>query len=166
MSLKFFNNLHTLEIKLSKLEQKLRDTAEQHQHELNLLKRQIVLSKQGAPILDWAIISSYPYIDLSPQQAYEQYMNPNVIYQVLDVTSEDYQSAIEFDNYIKIPFNQLKEKIDEVQFSKGILLVISEDGLNSIRACEMLAKLGVYNCFNVSGGYEYWPENRQTKKSA
>lgn len=166
MDLKFFDNIHALEIKVAKLEQQLQLASEKHQHELNLLKRQIVLSKQGAPILDWAIISSYPYIDLSPQQAYEQYMNPNVIYQVLDVTSDNYHSEVEFDNYIKIPFHQLEEKIDEIKFSKGILLVISEDGLNSIRACEKLAKFGVYNCFNVSGGYEYWPENRQTKKSA
>ena len=42
-------------------------------------------------------------------------------------------------------------------------MIISENGLRSIQACEMLVKKGFFNINNISGGYEFWPGNEKNK---
>jgi rhodanese-related sulfurtransferase len=36
-------------------------------------------------------------------------------------------------------------------------MIISENGLRSIQACELLIKKGFFNINNISGGHEFWP---------
>lgn len=158
MHINFFKHVHSLEIKIKKLEAELSRVKSSSKHQIELLRNQLVLSKQGAPILDWAILKGYNYTDLSPTVAMEYYHNPNVIYQILDVSSQDHTPTHQFDQYCKIPLEEIEERYEELIGIKGMLLVISEEGLRSILACEKLAKHGIFNCFNVSGGYAYLPE--------
>lgn len=166
MHINFFKHLHSLEIRISKLEKELKRQNEESEKQLNITRSQIVLAKQGAPIMDYAVMKGYSYTDLSPINALEIYENPNVIYTVLDVSKEDYSGNRGFDCYLKVPLENLEEKIEEIKKCKGMILIISEEGLRSILACEKLTDLGVYNCFNISGGYEYLPAKNNLKKSA
>lgn len=166
MHMNFFKHIHSLEIKIAKLEQELERVKQSTKKQIELTRNQLVLSKQGAPILDWTILKGYTYTDLSPAMALEYYNNPNIIYKVLDVTKADFRPDHQFDHYVKIPLEELTERYKELEGTKGLLFVISEEGLRSILACEKLANLGLYNCFNISGGYSYFPKEEEQKKSA
>ena len=52
---------------------------------------------------------------------------------------------------------ELYVRFSEIPNKTVPILVISENGLRSIQACEILIKKGFFNINNVSGGYEFWP---------
>jgi hypothetical protein len=166
MHINFFKHLHSLEIRISKLEKELKRQREESEKQLSITRSQIVLAKQGVPIMDYAVMKGYSYTDLSPVNALEIYENPNLIYTVLDVSKEGFVGTRGFDCYLKVPFEKLEEKVEEIKKCKGMVLIISEEGLRSILACEKLTNLGVYNCFNISGGYKYLPVKNKLKESA
>ena len=62
------------------------------------------------------------------------------------------------------PLEELNMRYAEIPNRTTPILVISEVGLRSIKASELLVKKGFYNVNNVSGGYRYWPkESHETQ---
>ena len=106
---KFFKHLHSLEIRISKLEKELELQRKAAEKKINITRSQIVLAKQGAPIMDYVLMKGHSYTDLSPVRALEIYDNPNIIYTVLDVSKMDYTGNRNFDSYLKIPLENLEK---------------------------------------------------------
>ncbi len=76
---------------------------------------------------------------------------------ILDVTKADYSPAARLKGIIKIPLEELASRYAEIQNKTTPILIISECGLRSIKACELLVKKGFFNVNNISGGYKFWP---------
>ena len=55
-----------------------------------------------------------------------------------------------------IPLEELNQRITDIESKKVPILVISEEGVRSIKACELLVRQGFYSVNNISGGYHYW----------
>jgi rhodanese-related sulfurtransferase len=75
----------------------------------------------------------------------------------LDVSSEQFQSKANIQGIMKIPFSQLERRYAEIPSKTIPIMVISEDGLYSILACEILVRKGYFNVNNISGGHQFWP---------
>lgn len=149
--LEFMNQrLSNIERNISKIDEKL-------EYSLSLQKNHLIRVKNGEYIDDNMILMGLPYNDLSPQKAYEIYENPDMDYIILDVTKQDHKSNIKLDGAIKIPLEDLDKRYAEMQNKTTPILIISECGLRSIQACELLVKRGFYNVNNISGGYKFWP---------
>ncbi|MGZ3808970.1 MAG: rhodanese-like domain-containing protein, partial [Bacteriovorax sp.] len=83
---------------------------------------------------------------------------PNIDFFVLDVTQKSFQ-VNRLKEAIHIPLEELHVRFVEIPSKTVPVLVISENGLRSITACELLVKKGFFNINNISGGYEFWPGN-------
>ena len=64
---------------------------------------------------------------------------------------------IQLEGSIRIPLEELATRYSELQSKTTPILIISEKGLRSIQACELLVKKGYFNINNISGGYQFWP---------
>ena len=78
-------------------------------------------------------------------------------YILLDVSEKTYQPPLHLNGVIRIPLEDLNYRFAELQSKTLPLLIISENGLRSIQASELLVKKGFFNINNISGGYEFWP---------
>ena len=163
MSLYLFKEIHQLQTKLDKLTNEFNQYKAQSSKELQITREHFLHSRSGIPLKDWNIKDGSGYIDLTPQQAYEIYQNPNSIYTVVDVSEVQSPENFRFDNLIHCPLDQIESRIDELKSLTGVLLIISENGVRSIIACHKLVKNGLYHSLNISGGYEFWPESSNGK---
>ena len=102
------------------------------------------------------ILMGTPYNDINPKKAYEIWNNPDSDFILLDVTSTEFNSSKRIEGAIHIPFEELPQRYGEIQSKTTPILIISERGLKSIQASELLVKKGFFNINNVSGGYEFW----------
>jgi rhodanese-related sulfurtransferase len=98
-----------------------------------------------------------PYNDLSPQQAYAIYCNDDADYMFLDVSGKDNPQSELIKHTIRIPLEELETRYCDIKTKTSPVMVISERGLRSIKACEFLVTKGFFNMNNVSGGIEFWP---------
>lgn len=119
--------------------------------------------KNGETLSDDYILNGRKYNDLSPEAAYKFFNQKDTHFILLDVSSEEFQSHHEFEESINIPFDELTFRYREIINKATPILIISEDGVKSIRACEFLNSLGYYNVNNISGGHKYWPKENSTK---
>jgi NADPH-dependent 2,4-dienoyl-CoA reductase/sulfur reductase-like enzyme/rhodanese-related sulfurtransferase len=79
--------------------------------------------------------------------------NPNVIF--LDVrTKNECEKLGSIKNSINIPVDELRERIDEIDKSKKII-IICHSGMRSYLAYRMLTSKG-YDCYNLTGGYSLY----------
>ena len=147
-----------LESQIVKLQEELDKQVQVHRSQLIRLKNQENLSDQH-------ILNGNVYYDLSPEQASELYHDPDFDFILLDVSEVNYQPQFHFENAMRIPLEDLAFRHQEIQNKKTPILIISENGLRSILACELLAKLGYFNTNNISGGHQYW-KGMVEKKSA
>jgi rhodanese-related sulfurtransferase len=113
--------------------------------------------KNGEEIDDSMILMGRPYNDISPQKAWSIYNNPNIDFIVIDVTTKSFDKKLRLEEALHIPLEELNVRFAEVPSKTTPILVISENGLRSIQACELLVKKGFFNINNISGGYEFWP---------
>lgn len=102
------------------------------------------------------ILKSHRYQDLSPEQAFDFYIDKNKNFVVVDVSKEGFKPVADLPEAMKFDLNQLEMILSSVPNKATGILVICENGVNSILACEKLSKLGYLNLNNVSGGYKYW----------
>jgi rhodanese-related sulfurtransferase len=75
---------------------------------------------------------------------------------MVDVSSKEFKPDQQIPEIIHIPWEEFSDRFIEISSRTTPILIISEDGTNSILACEFLVKLGYYNCNNISGGYKHW----------
>ncbi len=141
--------IEKLETSMVKLEDELRET-------ISILKNHLVRVKNSERLPDENIIESRSYLDLSPEKAFELYNEKDKDFYVLDVSDKHYTSSLVIPEANKIPFEELKFRINELPNKSTPILIISENGTRSILACELLASFNYHNVNNVSGGYDYW----------
>lgn len=152
-----FFMLNLINDRLSNIEKKLSQMDEKTELSLAIQRNHLIRIKNGEKLTDEVILTGRPYNDLSPEKAYEIYQKEDLDFILLDVTKKDYQPERELAEAIKVPLEQLNEYYTDIANHTTPVLVISEEGIRSIQACELLIKKGYFNVNNVSGGYRYWP---------
>lgn len=120
-------------------------------------KIHVLRLKNHEQVSDDFVLNSCHYHDLSPEKAFEIYNNKDGNFILLDVTHENFSPMADFPEVTHIPLETLDEKLSEISNKSVSILVISEEGVRSIIACEILYKYGYLNLNNISGGYRYWP---------
>jgi rhodanese-related sulfurtransferase len=159
MDLKIFQMLEFINSRLSNIEKNIARMDEKLDFSIMLQRNHLVRVKNGEEIDDNIILMGRPYNDLSPQKAFAVYRNPNVDFIVLDVTSKTW-TGDHLEGAVHIPLEELSVRFVEVPSKTVPVMVISENGLRSIQACELLVKKGFFNINNISGGYEFWPDKK------
>jgi rhodanese-related sulfurtransferase len=157
MDLKFFQLLEFLTVRVSNIEKNLNRIEEKLDFAVALQRNHLIRLKNGDPLDDQMILYGRPYNDLTPQRAWSVYNNPDLDFIFLDVSAEEYKPSVSISGVTKIPLKQLDKRYAELPSKTIPVMIISEDGLNSILACELLVKKGYFNVNNISGGYQFWP---------
>ncbi len=167
MDLKSFQMLEFINSRLNNIEKNIARIDEKLDFSITLQRNHLVRVKNGEEIDDSMILMGRPYNDITPQRAWSIYNNPNIDFFVLDVTARSFKGK-RLDEAVNIPIEELNIRFTEIPSKTVPILVISENGLRSIAACELLVKKGFFNINNVSGGYEFWPgkvdENSSTTR--
>ena len=158
MDLNISKKLDLLSQRLSSIEKNISKIDEKLEYNIMLQRNQLIQVKNQQEIDDSTILYGQPYNDLSPQRAYSIYQSKDKDFMVLDVTKQDFQNPKKIREAKHIPLENLPLKISEITCKLIPILVISENGLRSIKACEFLVTKGFFNVNNISGGYNLWPE--------
>ena len=164
-----FKKLNELAEKLDQLEKKIDHLEQKMDTSFDIQSNHIMRVKNGQNLSDDFILNKRGYNDMTPERAYKIYQDKDADFLLLDTSSKDYRPERELPEAIKIPFEELNVRHEELPGKTTSILIISENGTNSIKACELLNSLGYYNVNNVSGGYKFWPGLRlkdSSKKSA
>ncbi len=156
MDLKSFQMLEFINSRLNNIEKNISRIDEKLDFSITLQRNHLVRVKNGEEIDDHMILMGRPYNDITPQRAWSIYNNPNIDFFVLDVTAKTFKGT-RLDEAVHIPIEELHVRFSEIPSKTVPILVISENGLRSISACEILVKKGFFNINNISGGYEFWP---------
>ena len=163
MSLRIFKMLEYMNSRLSNIEKNIARIDEKLDFSIALQRNHLIRIKNGDFIDDTMILMGRPYNDLNPHKAFEVFSNPDADFIILDVTRSDYKNDERLEGAIHIPLEELDRRYAEVQSRTTPVMVISEQGLSSIQACEMLVKKGFFNINNISGGYEFWPGRKENQ---
>lgn len=151
-----FSQLQLFEKEIGRLEGRILELETRIQKLLDIERNHLIRVKNGEEISDDFVQNGRTYMDLSPEKAWRLYRNPDFDFILIDVTSKDYEGQNRLPEAMHIPWEDFQERFIEIQSLTTPLLIISEDGTNSVLACEFLVKRGYYNCNNVSGGYKFW----------
>lgn len=162
MDLKSFQMLEFINSRLTNIEKNILRIDEKLDFSITLQRNHLIRVKNGEEIDDSMILMGRPYNDLSPQKAWSIFNNPDIDFLVLDVTSKSY-SGQKLEGSLHIPLEELHVRFSEIPSKTTPILVISEKGLRSIQASELLVKKGFFNINNISGGYEFWPQKDALK---
>jgi len=151
-----FNQLNTFEQEIARLEGRILELENRIQRLVEVERNHLIRVKNGEELSDDFIQSGRCYHDLSPDKAWKLYRNPDFDFILVDITAKDFDRAAGLPEAIHIPWEDFQDRFLEIQSKTTPLLIISEDGTNSILACEFLVKRGYFNCNNISGGYKFW----------
>ena len=143
------NRIINIEKNISKLDEKMDFT-------ISLLRNQLIKVKNNEELSDSNILYGRPYNELTPQQALKMYHNENTSFIILDVSNPNFNPPIKLNGLIRIPLESLNSRYSEVHSKTIPILVISEKGVRSIQACELLVRKGFFNINNIAGGYQFW----------
>ncbi len=166
MDLKVFQLLDFINNRLSNIEKNIARIDEKLDFSIALSRNHLIRIKNNEPLDDSMVLLGSPYNDLSPQRAYELYSNVDLDFMVLDVSAKEYKAPIALDSVVKIPLEELSVRYAEITNKTTPILVISEKGVRSIAACELMVKRGFFNMNNISGGYEFWPGRAEVAELA
>ncbi|EQC45395.1 rhodanese-like domain-containing protein [Bacteriovorax sp. Seq25_V] len=166
MDLKFYQMLEFINNRLTNIERNITKIDEKLDYSLALQRNHLIRVKNGQFIDDNMILMGLPYNDLTPERAHEIYENADMDYIILDVSRAEYLQPLKLEGAVHIPFEELDHRYAEIQNKTTPIMVISETGLRSIRACELLVKKGYFNVNNISGGYQFWPASQSGSKMA
>lgn len=149
-TLEFINNrLSNIENNIARMEDKL-------DFSIQLQRNHLIRIKNGEEIDDNMVLMGRPYNDLTPANAYKIYNNPDQDFILVDVSAVEYQGE-RVEGSVRIPLEELNRRYAEIQSRTLPVLILSEQGLRSIQAAEMLVKKGFFNINNISGGLRFWP---------
>lgn len=160
-----FYNFNKLQEEVKELRKELNELTQKYEKAMSVQRCHIMRIKNGEKLSDEYILNGKLYNDYSPEAAYYFYNQVDENYILLDVTEKGYQPPEELPEATKIPLEELPLRAKEIVNKATPILVISEDGIRSILACEMLNQFGFYNVNNISGGYKFWPAFRHKKVS-
>ena len=160
MDLKIFQMLEFINSRLKNIEKNITRMDEKLDFSITLQRNHLVRIKNGEEIDDNMILMGRPYNDINPKKAWGIYNNPNIDFFVIDVSQKSFQGT-RLKEAIQIPLEELHIRFVEIPSKTVPVMIISENGLRSIQACEILVKKGFFNINNISGGYEFWPGNEK-----
>ncbi|MFA6239007.1 MAG: rhodanese-like domain-containing protein [Bacteriovorax sp.] len=163
MDLKIFQMLEFINSRLNNIEKNISKMDEKLDFSITLQRNHLVRVKNGEELDDNMILMGRPYNDINPQKAWGIYNNPNIDFIILDVTQKTYE-GMRLKEAIHIPLEELHIRFVEIPSKTVPIMIISENGLRSIQACELLVKKAFFNINNISGGYEFWPGNTEATK--
>ncbi len=155
----FEEEILRLEGRILELEQKL-------ERMISIERNHLVRLKNKEDLTDDFIQNGKTYQDLSPEKAWDLYQNRDFNFVMIDVSSEDYKPLMKIPEAVQMPWEDFKDRSLDITTKTTPILIISEDGTNSILACEFLVKRGFMNCNNVSGGYKHWRGFKLKQESA
>jgi len=159
-----FFKMNSLDQKVNDLQRQILELNEKLETYQEIERCHLLRIKNGETLSDDYILNGRKYNDMSPEAAFRYFEQEDIHYILLDVSSYDFSPKSDVEEATKIPFEDLNIRYKEIQNKATPLLVICEDGTQSILACEFLNQMGFYNVNNVSGGYKYWP-GFQTEKT-
>jgi rhodanese-related sulfurtransferase len=162
MTLKIFQSLEFLNNRLSNIERNISRLEEKLDFSLAIQRNHLIRIKNGPDLTDEAILFSRPYNDISPQQAYDIFQDANQDFIILDVSEKNFKAKSIIIGAVAIPLEVLASEYTEITSKTTPILIISENGLRSILACELLIKKGFFNLNNISGGHEFWPGHKKS----
>ena len=151
-----FGQLQAFEQEIGRLEGRILELEQRLETLVSIQRNHLIRVKNNEELSDDFIYSGRQYLDLSPDKAWKFYQNKNADFIVIDVSADDYHPQKRLEGALHIPWDEFQERFLEVTNQTTPLIIISEDGTNSVLACEFLIKRGYYNCNNVSGGYKHW----------
>lgn len=151
-----FSQLSRFEQEIERLEGRILEVETRLVKLLEIERNHLVRVKNHEELSDDFVQSGLTYHDLSPEKAWRLYRNPDLNFILIDVTSKNFNSNKRLPDAVHIPWEDFRDRFIEIGSRTTPLFIISEDGANSVLACEFLVKHGFYNCNNISGGYKYW----------
>jgi rhodanese-related sulfurtransferase len=156
-----FSQLDLVNSRLDHMQNQFLKLSETFERLIEIQKAQLIQVKNRQHLSDDAILHGRSYYDLTPEKAYEYYLNENKNFMVVDVADDYYERPVKLAEAIEVQVANLENNHYELPSRSTPILVISEDGTKSILACERLNQMGYYLVFNVSGGYKFWPAVRE-----
>lgn len=151
-----FSQLQEFEKHIAQLEEKILVLEQRMEQEAQLTRNHLIRVKNHEEVSDDFIYYGRRYQDLTPEKAWKLYCNKDFDFIMVDVSAKDYEPIRKIPEALHIPWEEFPDRFYEISSKTTPILVISEDGTNSILACEFLVKRGYYNCNNISGGYKFW----------
>ena len=151
-----FAQIQTFENQIESLEGKILELEQRIEKLIQIERNHLIRVKNHEEISDDFIQNGRRYQDLTPEKAWKLYCNKDYDFIMIDVSSVDFEAPCKIPEAIHIPWENFKDRSLEIQNKTTPILIISEDGANSILACEFLVMRGYYNCNNISGGYKHW----------
>jgi rhodanese-related sulfurtransferase len=145
----FEKHVEDLEGRIYQLEHKIEQM-------IDVERNHLIRIKNNEEVSDEFILSGRKYQDLSPEKAWKLYCNRDFDFILIDVSDKEFTPEEKLPEAQSIPWEDFPDRFYEITTKTTPILIISEDGTNSVLACEYLAKRGYYNCNNVSGGYKHW----------
>tara|TARA_Y100000296_G_C4986360_1_gene163193 strand:- start:1 stop:513 length:513 start_codon:yes stop_codon:yes gene_type:complete len=161
MEIKIFQMLEQINTRLSNIEKNIVRLDEKMDFSISMQRNHLIRVKNGQDIDDSMILYGRPYNDLTPQRAFEIYNDKDMDFLLIDVSTQSFPSSELLPESVHIPLEDLEKRTHEIMNKTTPILVISERGLRSIQACEILVKRGFFNLNNISGGHEFWPSKRK-----
>lgn len=157
MKIQIFQMLKDLGVRMKSIEAQVKRIEEKMDFSLAIQRNHLIRIKNGEDVDDNMILMGKPYNDLTPQQAYEVFQNSAIDHILLDVSKKTFEPPQYLKGAIHIPLEELPSRYSEFYSKTTPILIISELGLRSIKAAELLVQKGYFNVNNISGGYKYWP---------
>ena len=145
----FEKHVEDLEGRILQLEQRIEQMIEVERNHL-------IRVKNNEEVSDEFIQNGRRYQDLSPEKAWKLYCDRDFDFILIDVSDKEFNPDNKIPEAQKIPWEDFPNRFYEITTKTTPILIISEDGTNSVLACEYLTKRGYYNCNNISGGYKHW----------
>jgi len=159
MAPKFFNmfaQLQAFEDQIANLEGRILELEQKIETMVQVERNHLIRVKNHEEISDDFIQNGRKYLDLTPEKAWKLYSNKDFDFTLIDVSARDFKPHQVIPEALSMPWEEFREHFLQLQNKTTPILVISEDGTNSILACEFLVKHGYYNCSNISGGHKFW----------
>lgn len=150
-----FQQLQIFEKEINRLESKVLELEQRIERLIEVERNHLIRVKNQEELPDDFIYQGRPYQDIGPDKAWRLYQNKDFDFILLDVSALDYEGK-RLPEALKIPWEELPERFLEIQSKTTPILVICEEGTNSVLACQYLVKRGYFNCNNISGGYKFW----------
>jgi rhodanese-related sulfurtransferase len=153
-----YSVINRLVARVASLEARVMRMEERHARELAIQREHLVRIKNSEDLPDHHIRSGAAYRDLDPQAAWKLFQRADRDHVLVDVSSQGFEPRGKRPaECLRIPLEQLEARRDELPAGGVPLMIISEEGLRSVLACEFLVRHGHYSCENVSGGWQHWP---------
>lgn len=148
--------LNIFEHDIAALENKLFDLEARMEKLIQIERDHLIRVKNKEELSDEFIASGRTYNDLTPEKAWKFYQREDFDFIFIDVSAAGFRPLQRIPEAVHIPWDEFSQRFIEIQSRTTPIFIISEDGTNSILACEFLVKQGFFNCSNISGGYKHW----------